>query len=227
MTGWRTYSEGSRAISDQERPGDDATRRIDGPGTDAGGEPTQRISAWEGEAPLREDANPTAGDDRTAAPTEDDDVPPAGPGRGKMVAIALVAALVGFVIAFVVVALGTGDDGASELAAMQEEVDDLEAALEERDARIADLEARLDEAEAAAGQRADDIETQREALDARAAALDEREAALEERQNALAERERAVEDAAEDEDGTAPTFDEETTQGIVDRVVEQIRDLFQ
>jgi hypothetical protein len=214
---------------DPQNPGDDPTRRIEGPGP--AGDSTERIDlerGFEAETPLREPSTSEAATG-TAPDEEHGAAAVTGVSRGKAVALAVAALLVGFVLAFIVVALGTSDgtdDG--QLVASQEEVEELERAVEERDAQIADLETRLAEAEAAAGARADDVEAQRQALDERAANLDDREAALQERAEALDERERQIEQREQDADDDSGTvIDEETAEGIIDRIVDQIRDLFE
>lgn len=204
-------------------------------------DPTRRIDPVEGfeaETPLRDsygagadpygaggEAEHPEGHDRAA-----DEEPEQTSNRGREIAIGAIGAVVGFVIAFVVVALGTsGDADDPQLAAAQEEIEELEATIDERDATVDDLEARLAEAEAAAGARADDIDAQREALDERAGILDDREAALRDRSEALDERERQLDQREQEEPGDSPGpgIDQETAEGIVDRVVDQIRDLFQ
>jgi hypothetical protein len=212
---------------------EDPTRQMGGAGADP--DPTQRIDPVEGfeaETPLREPDTLHARSDATgdAHQSDVDRQDAETSGRGREIAIAAIGAVIGFVIAFLVVALGTSDDGDdAQLAAAQEEIEELEAGVEERDATIGELEARLSEAEAAAGARADDVEAQRDALDERASILDEREAALRERADALDERERELDQREQDAstESPGPGIDEETAEGIVDRVVEQIRDLFQ
>jgi hypothetical protein len=217
-------------------PDQDATQAIGGttPTPDA----TQRIDrtegyearGFEGETPLRDEPDADAPYDGYAnePPPEDE---AGGMTKGRIAAIAAGTFVLGFIIAFIVFALGTsGDADEAELAAAREDVAELESAVDERDAQIADLEARLAEAEAAAGARADDIESQRQALDERAANLDDREAALGERAEALDQREQEIEQRERDadtDDGSGPGLDEETAEGIVDRVVDQIRELFQ
>lgn len=182
-------------------------------------------------------------------PQPDDERPPRRWGKGA--ALVLLGIVLGFVAAFVVVALGTEDAsptaGPSE-AAMQR-IQALEAEVAERDATITDLEAQLEEAGAEAGQADEAIAAQREALDSRAEELDARASALNEREQALADRERAVEEreqqlaAREQEleeggpsDGEEPSdegggldlpeLDDEQVEGIVDRVLDRIRELF-
>jgi septal ring factor EnvC (AmiA/AmiB activator) len=219
-------------MTSADRP-DDPTLRLDptlGAGTPGASPPG--ASPPGGPAARRDEPDHT----RSGAPRRR---PPRRTGRDLLIGAS--AAIFGFLLAFVLVALGTSDpapDG--ELAAAQERIRTLEAEVGERDARVGDLEARLAEAEAAAGDRAADVEAQRRALDDRAASLDERarnldarEAALEERERAVAERERRVAEA-EGEPPTGdpappgvPSIDEEAARSIVERVLEQIREVFQ
>jgi hypothetical protein len=190
-------------------PPDAETRRIDpGGGTPELGVPldaTQQLDAtearpaWEAEVPVPPGASP--GDAHPATDWDDGGLPPEDEvveeeptsSRGKSALLVLLGAVLGFALAFLVVALATGgDDTDADLVATQEQVDALEAELEARDATIADLEAQLAEAEAAAGERDEDIEAQRQALDDRSQSLDDREAALDARQDALDEREAAI-----------------------------------
>jgi hypothetical protein len=211
---------------------EDLTRPVGSGSTDP--DPTRRIDPVEGfeaETPLRDsyDAGAAAGDAEWQDPAVEEEQEPST-NRGREVAIGAIGAVIGFVLAFIVVALGTsGDADDPQLAAAQEEIEELEATVDERDAAIDELEARLAEAEAAAGARADDVDAQREALDERAGILDEREAALQDRAAALDERERQLDQREQEEPGDSPGpgIDQETAEGIVDRVVDQIRDLFQ
>jgi hypothetical protein len=126
--------------------------------------------------------------------------------RGRDVALLLVGSVLGFLLAFLVVAWSTSGEQTTEdgdTAALQEQVVALEeqlGALEaERDdalARTDDLEAQLAEAEAAAGVRDEDIEAQRQALDERAAALDDRAGAQDAREDQLDDRDAALNDRA-------------------------------
>lgn len=214
-------------MSTQEPP-DDATRPIPRRSPDDGADQTRQVEPPPGSG---EHASTPAGEG--LASDEPADEPSSS--RARTFAIGAFGAVIGFIIAFVVVALGLSDpapDG--QLAAAQEEIEQLEASLEERDAQVAELEARLVEAEAAAGARDEDAEAQRQALDERATILDERQDALEERAAALErradeldERERAIADREDADDGAPLPIDEETAEGIIDRIVEQIRDLFQ
>lgn len=244
-------------MTNPEHPDPDPTRRIDPPdeptqsarptpgASDA--EPTRRLdtpaqerTAWEGEAHPR----PAGGDvTQTYDQTYDEAGPPPDvPGRRRRHGFLwwLFGLVLGFVLAFLVVALATDDRPATDEAA-QAQLEAMEAELEERDAQIAELEARLAEAEAAAGDRDADVEAQRQALDERAAALEEwqqalaeREAAIDEREAAVAEREREVEqredeqpEQTEDSDGIElPDIDDEVVDNIVQRILDQLRDLF-
>ncbi len=207
--------------------GPDPTRRMDRPPPPGDSAPTQQ-QPWEGEAQPR----PTGTASEEAGYDElDPDEPPRR--RGRLFLLWLFGLVLGFVLAFVVIALATDDDAPVADADAQERIEALEAELEQRDAQISDLEARLTEAEAAAGDRDEDIEQQRQALEEQSEVLAEwqellaqREADLDDREAALAERERAL-DEQEDEPGIdLPEIDDETVDGIVDRVLEQIRDWF-
>jgi hypothetical protein len=227
----------------------EATRRVEGPGQGAGADQqhTQRIApvagaeAWEGTADPRaasadaryEDAEEPAG----AAPDE--------PGRDRRRDLAFGAGglLLGFLLAFVIIALGTNDRGDGGVAAADERVEELEFELEERDARIGALEAQVAEAEAAAGESDADIEAQRQALeersqalddrvdriDERSMALDRREAELDDREQALAEREQQADEPTDgdgENGGLLPDLDTEEVETFIERILERIRDLF-
>jgi hypothetical protein len=231
----------------------DATRRVDeaGQGAIADQQHTQRIApatgagAWEGTA----DPSRPSGD-----AWQDDTEDPAGaaldepePERDRRRDLAFGAGglLLGFLLAFLVIALGTSDRGDGEVAAADERVEDLEFELEERDARISALEAQVAEAEAAAGESDADIEAQRQALEERSQALDERvdriderslaldrrEAELDERERAIAEREQQADEPADgdgdgENGGLLPDLDTDEVETFIDRILERIRDLF-
>lgn len=218
----------------------DPTRQL--PAQPGGHRPNE---PWEAQVPSRSAAPGTPGGHAPYG-TED---PHAGPdepepsGRGRQIAIGVISGLVGFILAFILIAIFTGGDDATVdpgLATSQERIDALEAELADRDLQIEELEARLAEAEAAVGESDADIEAQRQALDERATALDERANALDEREVALDEREAAIaereqqadadpEPAPDPEDDgglTPPEIDEEEVENIVNRVLERLRDLF-
>ena len=240
-------------MSDPRWPGDgsqsdstpqdaDQTRQLPSqPGGHRSDEP------WEAEVPVRSAGSDAPG---AGAPsgTGDPDVPPdesRTSGRGKRVAIGVISGLAGFILAFIVIAIFTGDDEAvvdPGIAAAEERIEALEAELADRDLQIEELEARLDEAEAAIGESDADIEAQREALDERATALDQRASALDEREVALDQREAAIAEREQqadvdpapadpdpdpDDNGlTPPQFDEDQVENIVNRVLERLRELF-
>jgi hypothetical protein len=229
----------------------DATRRVDaaGQGASADQQHTQRIApatgtgAWEGTA----DPNRPSGDawqDDTEDPAG---APPDEPERDRRRDLAFGAGglLLGFLLAFLVIALGTSDRGDGDVAAADERVEELEFELEERDARVSALEAQVAEAEAAAGESDADIEAQRQALEERSQALDERvdridersmaldrrEAELDEREQALAEREQQADEPADgdgegENGGLLPDLDTDEVETFIDRILERIRDLF-
>lgn len=231
----------------------------DGPANDPNpqdADPTRQLPAqpaghqanepWEAEVPARSVA-PATPDRSTPYGADDPATRPEGPeesGRGRQVAIGLISGLIGFILAFIMIAIFTGDeDGTVDpgLAASQERIDALEAELADRDVQIEELEARLAEAEAAVGESDADIEAQREALDARAGALDERANALDEREVALDQREAAIAEREQQADAdppptdpepgengglTPPEFDDEQVENIVNRVLERLRELF-
>jgi hypothetical protein len=169
---------------------------------------TQALEApWEGTArPYPTGSHPAADEPPSAdeEPTAGAAVAGRGTHRGRDVALLLVGSVLGFVLAFLVVAWSTSGDPASDddaavalqadNDALEEQVGALEAERDEANARSDELEAQLAEAEAAAGQRDEDVEAQRQALDERAAALDERAAALDARETQLDEREAALDD---------------------------------
>ncbi|TVR29605.1 MAG: hypothetical protein EA388_15310, partial [Nitriliruptor sp.] len=191
---------------------------------------------WEAEVPVRSAGSNEPG---AGAPDGADDpgVPPDEPGasgRGKRVAIGVISGLAGFILAFIVIAIFTGDDEAMVdpgIAASEERIEALEAELGDRDLQIEELDARLDEAEAALGESDADIEAQREALDERATALDQRASALDEREVALDQRDAAITEREQQADVdpapadpdpdpgdnglTPPEFDEDQVENIV------------
>lgn len=201
-----------------EGAGIDDTRHLPPEGDTTEREP--RILAyeqetWEEEPP----AQPTA----AAGPQGPDDEEVEPRSKGREAIIGLAGAIIGFILAFVVVALGTGgspDDGQAtaaeeRIAALEEELGERdaqlaerEAELAERDAAITELETRVADAEAAAGEGAAALESQRQALDQRAAALDERAAALDARETALEEREAELGQAPPPDPGDAPAGEE-------------------
>jgi len=225
-------------------------------------EPTRRVTPTDG-PPRSRDDDPTAvmgsvpsetGESGPVTPPSDEEeAPPRN--RLREVVIGLGGAVLGFALAFVIVALSTS--GADELTGdgAVAELEDARATIAERDARVAELEAELAEAEAAAGDRDEDVAAQREALEDRSAALDQREQALEEREAAIADREAEVaarEEAVEQseqepEDGGSgdpdpedggtpddggdgivdlPDVDEEEVSNAIERLLDRIRGLF-
>jgi peptidoglycan hydrolase CwlO-like protein len=227
-------------------------------------DPTQQLPSqpsgqpWEAEVPVRSrDAQSDPGNAYANDPYSADPLPVAEEsGRGKQIAIGAISALLGFILAFVVIALFTDDDAPvvddSQLAEAQEQIEELEAEVADRDLQIEELEARLADAEAAIGESDADLEAQREVLNEIAAAQDEREQTLNEREQALNEREQGLDEreaaiadreaegdsaptepeAPPDGDGesdgglTPPDIDEEEVENIVNRVLERLRDLF-
>jgi len=220
-------------------------------------EPTRRVSAEDHSDPHREQ-DPTAvlgsvppesgetGYEGTR-PEDDEEEPPHN--RLREIAIGIGGAVLGFALAFVIVALSTS--GADELPADggAAELEDAQATIAERDARIAELEAELAEAEAAAGDRDEDLAAQRAALEDRSVALDDREQALDEQEAALAAREadvsareEAVEQAEQDSDAgevdegetgdgddggiDLPAVDDEEVSNAIEQLLERIRGLF-
>ncbi|MEX2550179.1 MAG: hypothetical protein WD638_08120 [Nitriliruptoraceae bacterium] len=223
---------------------DDPTRRMapEGrPDRDRGQDPTEVLGSV---PPAGEDPAPPA------APGEDgEEEPPHN--RLREIAIGLGGAVLGFALAFVIVALSTSGEDELPADAGAAELEEAQATIDERDARVAELEAQLAEAEAAAGDRDEDLVAQREALDDRSTALDEREQALDEREAAVAAREaevaareEAVEQAEQDSDAgevdggetddgddgdggiDLPDVDDEEVSNAIERLLEQIRGLF-
>ncbi len=226
---------------------DEPTRRVtpsDGPGPDRNDDPTAVLGSVSPETGEGDPAN---------SPSAEDEVPPRN--RLREIVIGLGGAVLGFALAFVIVALSTsGADELSDDGAVAE-LEDAQATIAERDARVAELEAELAEAEAAAGDRDEDLVAQREALEDRSAALDQREQVLDEREAAIADREaevaareEAVEQAEQDResdgsgDGDAgdggtpdgggdgiidlPDVDEEEVSNAIERLLDRIRGLF-
>lgn len=221
-------------------------------------EPTRRVSSEEHADPQR-DQDPTAvlgsvppeaGDPghAPARPEDAEEEPPHN--RLREIAIGIGGAVLGFALAFVIVALSTSGADEVPIGEGAAELEEAQATLAERDARIAELEAELAEAEAAAGDRDEDLAAQRDALEDRSVALDEREQALEEREAALTEREaavsareEAVEQAEQDadtgevdggetgEEGDGggidlPDVDDEDVSNAIEQLLERIRGLF-
>ena len=230
------------------RPQDqgDPTQAMGGHPDDAGA--TQQMDAtaagtgapedppWEGVAQQSPDGPPGT---RPGDELEEEPEPEKRPGRDAT--FALIGLIVGVIVAFIIIALGSGDavdEVAEEDPAAAAQVEELEAQVEERDAQIEDLEAQLAEAEAAAGERDEDIQAQQDALDDRAEGLDQRAAQLDEREAALNEREAAIEQreaeadqpADEPDDGNGNGLDTddltEDAETIIDEVLSRIRDLF-
>ncbi len=226
---------------------DEPTRRVtptDGPSRDRDDDPTAVLGSVSSE--------PGESDPATLPPDEEEE-----PQRNRLrdIAIGLGGAVLGFALAFVIVALSTS--GADELTGEEAavELEDAQATIAERDARVAELEAELAEAEAAAGDRDEDVVAQREALEDRSAALDQREQALEDLEAAIADREaevaareEAVDQAEQGGDsggagdgdpgdgGTPdgggdgiidlPDVDEEEVSNAIERLLDRIRGLF-
>jgi hypothetical protein len=246
-----------------QRVGPDVTRRVDPGATwqadDADASRTRRIdpvqagglaggtAAWEGTADPY--GGPAAAPSEDAGPVEDE--PVEEPDRRKRdLAFGIGGLLLGFLIAVVVIALGTSDRGADgEVAAADERIEALEAEVDERDARIDALEAQVAELEAAAGASDADAEAERQALNERSQALDERveridersqaldrrEAELEERERQLDEREQQTDQPADAEpggdtgdggEGILPELDTDQVETFIDRLLDRIRDLF-
>ena len=239
-------------------PENEPTRRIDPPGRGSGSsqgpDATRRIeppppgadtSGWDSShRPWEATSDPTRGAYR---PGRDRPEPPEAepPSQARRWLFGLLGALLGFMLAFLVIAISTDDEGDGAELAGQERIEALETELAERDAQMEALQARLDEAEAAAGERDEDLEAQRQALDERAGALDERSAALDEREAALDERETAIEERERDVtepspggepadpapgdgpplDDVLPDVDEQTVENIVERVLDRLRNL--
>jgi Tfp pilus assembly protein PilN len=228
-------------ISSYEGHDQDATRRIELP------DDRPRHATDRGTAPAG-DALRGPGDENTDLDDEDE-VPPR---RGRDIGFAIAGALVGILLTFVVIALTTGgetgtagtDDAA--LAEREAELAERDRQIEELDARVMDLEAQLAEVGDDSADRDAELAAQREALDERLAALDarveeadNRQAALDERANALDQREAAIAEAEADT-GSPPTDSDdsdgdggidlddlgETAEGVIDRVLEEIRNLF-
>lgn len=226
---------------DQER-----TRRIE-----AANEPTTTRSGYTGE-PLEGEAalppeRPADGRGRHFDLEEEHEPEPR---RGRDIGLLVAGALVGVLFTFVFIALTTGGDTAEvgddpAVAEREAELAEREQQIEELDARIADLESQLAAAGGDSDDRDEELAAQREALDERLAAVDARaeelddlQASLDERAEALDQREAAITDAETDagspdgdgasDDGGGIDLDElgESAEGVIDRALEEIRNLF-
>lgn len=225
-------------------PGNDPTRPLPPqPPSSSSADGTHRT--WEAEVPARRSGSDPAGGAAQPGSSPSD---PDSSGGGRKVLVGLLGAVIGFVLAFLVIALTTDEPQAADPGAgqAQERIDELETDLAARDLSIEELEAQLAEAEAAAGDSDADIEEQREALDERASALDQRadaldarETELDEREADLAEREQQAPTAPEPDESpdsdtdpesdsglNAPDIDEQEVENIVNRVLERLRELF-
>ncbi len=225
---------------------DEPTRSVtptEGPGRDRNEDPTAVLGSVS--------SDPGESDPYTLPPDPDEE-----PLRNRLreIVIGLGGAVLGFALAFVIVALSTS--GADELTGDEAavELEEAQATIAERDARVAELEAQLAEAEAAAGDRDEDLVAQLEALEERSSALDQREEALADLEAAIADRdaevaarEEAVEQAEQegvtggsgdgdpgdggtpDGDGgmiDLPDVDEEEVSNAIERLLDRIRGLF-
>jgi hypothetical protein len=185
--------DATRAVDPASGGGDlESTQRID---LGAGAGQTAEREPWEGTAdPYDTPAGATGYLDPDGEPLEG---PPDEPAtdeaegrRGRDLAFGVGGMVLGFLIAVLVIALGTSDRSPEgETAAAPERIEELEAGLADRDATIDALEAQVAEAQAAAGASDADAEAQRQALDERAQALDARVEAIDERSTALDQRE--------------------------------------
>jgi len=227
----------------------DPTRRIPVPGDPPVSRSGYAGEPLEGEAGLRPEA--TSEDARTDLDLEEEPEPR----RGRDIGILLAGVLAGILLTFVVIALTTGGDttdvGDDPAAAEREaELAEREQRIEELDARIADLDAQLAEVDGDSADRDAELAAQREALDERLAAidarmeeLDNRQAALDDRAEALDQREAAIADAENDagspnggsdggseDDGGDGGIDlddlGDSAEGVIERVLEEIRNLF-
>jgi hypothetical protein len=228
---------------DQGDQDHDRTRRLDQGDTAHGAYPHEEVGADEHHlaegAPLEEEAVYEEAEEPSR--------------RGRDAIIGLAGLLLGVVLAFVLVALGTRTPGTdpetADAAALQERIAELEAQVDEQAAQVAGLEAQLADEDVATDQRAADLEAQRQAQEQRSAALDARAQALDEREAALDRRaaepppvappppDAPVTDPAPDEPPadeqpggglpSLPDIDTEQAETIIERVLEQIRDLFQ
>lgn len=235
-------------ISTHDGDDQDATRRIE--------LPDERPSTGQAHgSPPPSGQSPGYGDERTDRVGEPEPEPEPRRGRdlGFAAIGALVGLLLTFVVIALTTG-GANDDPAADdtaIEARDAEIAERDRQIDELDARILDLEAQLAEvgddsadqdAELAAQRQA--LDERLEALDARVEEADNRQAALDERTAALDQREAEL--AEREAEGDAPPPDgggdggddgaggggvdlddlEETAQGIVDRVLDEIRNLF-
>jgi hypothetical protein len=188
--------DATRAVGSDAPGGDlDRTQRID---LGAGAGRTAEREPWEGTADPYDTPGETAYLDADGEPLDgpaQDAVEEEPEGRrGRDLAFGVGGLVLGFLIAVIVIALGTSDrTPEGEAAVGTERIEELEAGLAERDAAIAELEAQVAEAQAAAGASDADAEAQRQALDERAQALDDRVDAIDGRSTALDQREAELE----------------------------------
>ena len=244
-TEWLGEERGESDDATRALGGDDATQALGGDATQALGG-AGRVYSYEHDPQAAGEQEPLAEEPVADEPGPADPEPR----RGRDVAMAVIGALVGFILAFVIVALGTGEaDGVdpaeveAQIAALEAEVSALEDELEARDEQLDELAAERDEALEEAVEGADELEERQEALlererdvEERTAELNEREAELDARAEELDAREAAIaeqEDGApppeaDDENGELPLpdVDGEAAEGFVDRVLDGIRDLF-
>lgn len=240
-------------ISSSDGHDHDPTRRIEVENEPATSRSGYTGEPLEGEAALPPEGAYDAR--RPRFDLEEDDEPERRRGRdiGLMAAGALIGVLFTFIFIALTTGGDTPEVGEDPVVAEQEaELAEREQQIEELDARIADLEAQLS---AADGDSDDELTEQRDALDERLTAVDDRaeelddlQASLDERAEALDEREAAISDAeadAPDGDGGSEgggggdsgsgdggvdldRLDElgEDAEGVIDRALEEIRDLF-
>lgn len=172
------------------------------------------------------------------------------PRRGRDAAFVALGAVLGALLSVIGIAVGTSSDGRTG----DERVEELEAALAERDAQLEErdtelegLRARLEDEQDTDAREAE-LEERRDSLDERASALDERASELDRREVELDQRQRELQQSSDtsessgtsdsgsdngegdmdeeaDGDGAQDGSLTEQAQNVVDRIVEEIRQL--
>lgn len=208
-------------ISGFDPPNQDPTRRIERP--DSRATPPQGPSGQPAPG-TRSRSSDERSDEGYADPRDarvpdrhgvyEDEIEEAGPNRGRDLGMALLGALIGIVLTFIVIALTTGGSDAEVATGDDPRITELESELAERDQELAEAEARTDDLEAllaSADADASDVDAelaaQREALDERLAALDARVEELDDRQEMHDDRQAELDDREADLDAREDALD--------------------
>lgn len=243
-------------ISSNDGYDQDPTRRIEMTNEPATSRSGYTGEPLEGEAALPPEGTDDERRPHFDLEDEEESEPRRGRDIGFMVAGALIGVLFTFVFIALTTNGDTAEVGEDPAVAEREaELAEREQQIEELDARVADLEAQLAAADGNSDDLDEELAAQRDALDDQVAAVDARmeelddlQASLDERAEALDQREAAIADAeadagspdgdgagdggdgASDSDGgiDLDELDElgEDAQGVIDRALEEIRNLF-